>query len=82
MQFEYDILISFSPLDNQLVQNGEDGWVTEFRKSLELRLSQLIGRKPMIHSNDIESIDDQHDVTDIDASNGVIHVIDSVLMPK
>lgn len=68
VQFEYDILISFSPLDNQLVQNGEDGWVTEFRKSLELRLSQLIGRKPMIHSNDIEPIDDQHDVSDIDAS--------------
>ncbi len=68
MQFEYDILISFSPLDNQLVQNGEDGWVTEFRKSLELRLSQLIGRKPIIHSNEVESIDNQDETPVVDAS--------------
>ena len=68
MQFEYDILISFSPLDNQLVQNGEDGWVTEFRKSLELRLSQLIGRKPLIHSYEVESIDSQEEASDLDAS--------------
>ncbi len=68
MQFEYDILISFSPLDNQLVQNGEDGWVTEFRKSLELRLSQLIGRKPIIHSDEVESIDNQDETPDVDAS--------------
>lgn len=68
MQFEYDILISFSPLDNQGHQNGEDGWVTELRKSLEVRLTQLIGRKPLIHSDETESIHGGTEKADPDAS--------------
>jgi hypothetical protein len=48
LKFEYDILISFSSLDNQQTFSGEDGWISEFKKSLEMRLSQLIGRKPNI----------------------------------
>ena len=68
VQFEYDILISFSPLDNQNFSNGEEGWVTELRKSLEVRLTQLIGRKPIIHSDETESIGNIQEKPDADAS--------------
>lgn len=68
MQFEYDILISFSPYDNQVLPSGEDGWVTEFRKALEVRLGQLIGRKPIIHSDETESITNNPEESDKIAS--------------
>ena len=63
MKFEYDILISFSSLDNQQTFSGEDGWVSEFKKSLEMRLSQLLGIKPKIilaNSKEVEGIENQN----------------------
>lgn len=46
MKFEYDIYISFSRRDNQPLPGSDKGWVSNFHKFLEIRLSQLLGQKP------------------------------------
>ncbi len=76
MKFEYDILISFSSLDNQQTFSGEDGWVSEFKKSLEMRLSQLLGMKPkiiMTNSKEDEVVENQND-ENIDYSKVAIFI--------
>ena len=51
MQFENDILISYAPIDDQPLIEGEKGWVSEFHRSLQLRLAQLLGDEPAIWRN-------------------------------
>ena len=48
MDFEQDLFISFSHIDNQSLSPGKDGWITYFHKALEIRLSQLRGAYPRI----------------------------------
>lgn len=48
MKFEKDLLISYAHIDNEVFIEGEKGWITAFHRSLEIRLAQLIGRKPVI----------------------------------
>src|SRR5690349_23328412 len=38
-----DIFVSYADLDNQPLVEGRRGWVTNFRRALELRLAQLRG---------------------------------------
>ncbi|HNP19042.1 MAG TPA: DUF4062 domain-containing protein [Fulvivirga sp.] len=47
MAFEIDVLITFANEDNQ--QKGDaNGWVTDFKRFLELMLVQVLGKKPNI----------------------------------
>jgi hypothetical protein len=47
MAFEIDVLITFANDDN--LQTGEaNGWVTDFKRFLELMLVQVLGKKPNI----------------------------------
>ncbi len=48
MTFEKDIFISYAHIDNLSLKDGENGWVENFHRALEVRLSQLIGEKPDI----------------------------------
>lgn len=48
MAFEIDVLITFAEKDNETAQKSETGWVTQFRKFLELMLTQVQGNKPNI----------------------------------
>lgn len=48
MSFEKDIFISYAHIDDQPLVEGERGWVSEFHRSLEIRLAQLLGYKPTI----------------------------------
>ncbi|MCB0430904.1 MAG: toll/interleukin-1 receptor domain-containing protein [Flavobacteriales bacterium] len=48
MGFDKDILISYAHIDDAPLVEGEKGWVTEFHRSLEIRLAQLLGKKPRI----------------------------------
>lgn len=48
MKFEKDIFISYAHIDNESMVDGDKGWITEFHRSLEIRLSQLLGQKPVI----------------------------------
>jgi hypothetical protein len=47
MNFEIDVLIISSEKDNESAQ-GQNGWVTQFKKFLELMLTQVLGSKPNI----------------------------------
>lgn len=48
MSFEKDILISYAHIDDESLVEGEKGWISEFHRSLEIRLAQLLGAKPHI----------------------------------
>ncbi len=46
--YENDIFISYTHVDNEPVFKGEDGWITNFHRSLEVRLHQLLGEEVVI----------------------------------
>ncbi len=48
MAFDVDVLITFAQKDNESSSKTDSGWVTHFRKFLELMLYQVLGTKPNI----------------------------------
>ena len=46
--FDKDIFISYAHLDNEPLSEGQEGWVSDFHKSLEIQVGQLMGAKPRI----------------------------------
>ena len=48
MQFEKDIFISYAHIDDESLIASQKGWITEFHRALEIRLAQLLGRRPII----------------------------------
>jgi hypothetical protein len=42
--FSYDLFISYAHVNNQTADEGEEGWVAQFVKHLEVQLSTLVGR--------------------------------------
>jgi hypothetical protein len=48
MRFDIDVLILFADSDNEANAKNEPGWVTQFKKFLELMLAQILGEKPNV----------------------------------
>jgi hypothetical protein len=48
MAFEHDFLISYAHLDNEPLIAGEQGWISELHRLLEIRVGQVRGEKPKI----------------------------------
>ena len=48
MEFEKDIFISYAHIDNESLREGQKGWITNFHRALEIRLSQIMGEAPRI----------------------------------
>lgn len=48
MPFEIDVLVTYAEKDNEVAKKSEQGWVTQFKKFLELMLLQVLGTKPNI----------------------------------
>src|SRR5438046_2485820 len=48
MTFDVDVLITFAQKDNETASKTDTGWVTHFKKFLELMLYQVLGTKPNI----------------------------------
>jgi hypothetical protein len=48
MKIDIDVLIIFSEKDNETPVKGQIGWVTQFKKFLELMLTQVLGEKPNV----------------------------------
>lgn len=46
--FEDDIFISYSHIDNQPLTDGQQGWISDFHRALETRLSQLLVPEPKV----------------------------------
>jgi hypothetical protein len=48
MALEIDVLINFADKDNETAKKNEIGWVSNFKKFLELMLYQVLGTKPNV----------------------------------
>lgn len=48
MALDIDVIIAFAEKDNESPSNKELGWITQFKKFLELMLFQVLGQKPNI----------------------------------
>jgi hypothetical protein len=48
MALEIDVLIIYAEKDNEVAKKSDQGWVTQFKKFLELMLLQVLGTKPNI----------------------------------
>ena len=48
MNFDIDVLITFSDKDNENTKRAEGGWVTNFKRFLDLMLYQVLGEKPNV----------------------------------
>jgi len=48
MAFDIDVLIVFADRDNENIAKMDTGWVTQFKKFLELMLIQVLGEKPNV----------------------------------
>jgi len=48
MAFEIDILIVYADADNAEKTNTANGWVSDFKRFLEMMLTQVLGEKPNI----------------------------------
>jgi TIR domain len=48
MNFEADAFISYAHLDNVELVEGGKGWVTNLHRALEVRLAQLLGKRPQV----------------------------------
>ena len=61
MEFENQLFISYSHLDNEFTQRDKQGWVSEFHETLAMYLNRRLGRKakiwfdPSLCGNDIFS---------------------------
>src|SRR5689334_18301897 len=42
--YDYDIFISYSHLDNQIMFNAKEGWVTAFYNNLNMMLARRFGK--------------------------------------
>ncbi len=43
-----DMFISYSHVDNESLTEGQKGWISQFHRTLEIRLRQLLGENPNI----------------------------------
>lgn len=48
MALDIDVIITFAEKDNESISKQDLGWVTQFKKFLELMLLQVLGKKPNI----------------------------------
>jgi hypothetical protein len=48
MAYEIDVLVTYAEKDNEVAKKSEQGWVTQFKKFLDLMLFQVLGTKPSI----------------------------------
>lgn len=46
MKYDIDVLLVYAQADNQPLNNEEKGWVSQFKKFLEMMLEQVSGTKP------------------------------------
>lgn len=81
MDFEKDIFISYAHIDDESISESEKGWITEFHRALEIRLSQLLGERPKIWRD--SALDGNHDYDkEIVSQFPKIAILISILTPR
>ena len=43
-----DVFISYAHIDNESLTEGQQGWISQFHRTLEVRLRQLMGENPQV----------------------------------
>jgi hypothetical protein len=43
-----DVFISYAHIDDQALTEGQKGWISQFHRTLEVRLGQLLGQEPRV----------------------------------
>jgi len=46
--YKNEIFISYAHIDNESAFQGQNGWISDFHHALEIRVAQLLGRKPTV----------------------------------
>ncbi len=47
-KFENDVFVSYAHIDDQVLAEGQTGWIATFHRALQVRLGQLLGKPPKI----------------------------------
>ena len=81
MQFAKDIFISYAHIDDESLIEGQKGWISEFHRALEIRLAQLLGRRPVIWRDPALQGNHIFDKQIVDQFNQVAVMI-SILTPR
>ena len=61
IEFSTDVFISYAHIDDQALEEGQAGWISDFQRALQVRVEQLLGktstiwRDPKLQGNDIFS---------------------------
>ena len=48
VEFENDVFLSYAHIDDQVLAEGQKGWISSLHRALEVRLAQLLGKEPRI----------------------------------
>ena len=47
-KYENDVFVSYAHIDDQVLAQGQSGWIATLHRALEVRLAQLLGKQPTI----------------------------------
>ena len=81
MQFPTDIFISYAHIDDESLIKNQKGWISEFHRALDIRLAQLLGRRPVIWRDDSLQGNDVFDKQIADQFSKVAIMI-SIITPR
>lgn len=79
--FDNDLFISYAHIDNQALDESEEGWVSRFHRALEVRLRQVLGAEAKVWRDAKLQGNDIFGDTLIDQFPGVALLV-SVLSPR
>ena len=79
--FELDIFISYTHIDNKPLDDSQKGWITRLHERLETRLGQLLGEEPQIWRDARLQGNEVFDASILQQLNKVA-VLVSVLSPR
>jgi hypothetical protein len=81
MQFPTDIFISYVQIDDESLIQNQKGWISEFHRALDIRLTQLLGRRPVIWRADSLQGNDVFDKQIVDQFSKAAIMI-SIITPR
>ena len=80
MSFDLDAFISYAHLDNCSLIEGHPGWITNLHRALELKVTQLLGKRPEIWRDPKLQGNDVFSLTILDRVRGAAVLI-TILSP-
>src|SRR3954451_14080470 len=83
MDFEQNLFISFTHIDNQPLTDGDKGWITRFHATLKTLLSMRMGREAKIWRDDkLQSNDGVSDqiIEQLNRSATLVSIVSSLYL--